>query len=637
VEAAEVDDPMTKTDFSVLATPKLQAGSAASTGGLMGGDGAFLTYLGQETAKKQPRASFPTSHAAYPQTIVASLDLADGMIRIENLESGQSGADAFPMPQWQAIFDQQANGINPATPQVVEPDIANPATEPAVQTDAPMADADTFQLSPETPAPFEIDSPTNRSTIVQQSVAPDGSWLSLTAGTNALTSHFQQANALVEQTLEHAAVNPFHHGPRSLPLAQNLEQTSPKIIQPHAAPANDSTSMPTATLPSTFAFKTSELVPSDSDKPQAQQTNGLPRRADKNAIDTSAAVALTGPRTGLAGEFAAIGLPAEVDAVTSTKVTGLANIKYEESLTPSIDSRTTRLQPYAEKAQQNTTQIAPQLAQSAPTPETEIPKPQRARLRADVIFTPFKSEIQDPVAPPAQAPDLKVRTLLHLSPQQTAAIQNAPPVTQSEADKHSHETAVNNTSIASAKNPEALLVPIAEASDLAQYSEKKPLYGNVFTSTGFSTSTSTSPTVQTSGVQPNAVPVSAIAEQIKTHSALGKPSTIELTLTPEDLGKIRLVMVPEGNKIRIVVHTDRPETLDLIRRNTDAFSADLRQAGYSSASFSFGGSNGREADHQGQPGSGPNYELPVDDADPSPAKTKPPAVQPKLGSLNLRV
>lgn len=52
---------------------------------------------------------------------------------------------------------------------------------------------------------------------------------------------------------------------------------------------------------------------------------------------------------------------------------------------------------------------------------------------------------------------------------------------------------------------------------------------------------------------------------------------------------MRLVMTPDGDKLRIVIQAERPETLELLRRNTESFSQDLRQSGYSSTSFSFGG------------------------------------------------
>lgn len=63
---------------------------------------------------------------------------------------------------------------------------------------------------------------------------------------------------------------------------------------------------------------------------------------------------------------------------------------------------------------------------------------------------------------------------------------------------------------------------------------------------------------------------------------------IELTLTPEELGPLRLSMVGEGDLIRIVVQAERPDTLDLVRRHADLLVQELRQAGFAGADLSFG-------------------------------------------------
>jgi hypothetical protein len=187
-----------------------------------------------------------------------------------------------------------------------------------------------------------------------------------------------------------------------------------------------------------------------------------------------------------------------------------------------------------------------------------------------------------------------------------------------------------------ALQPNGLMASAPDRLETAQSPEKASLYSGAFTQTGFSASVATPPTVQTPTAQPNPVPVSAIAEQIKTHARAEKPSAIELTLTPDDLGKIRLYMTPDGDKIRIFVHADRPETLELIRRNTESFSADLRQAGYSNASFSFSGSNGRQPAQQDRE----NTKSGFDSANGDPIATtapKPTIGQIKPSGLNLRV
>ncbi|MDN5787030.1 flagellar hook-length control protein FliK [Pseudorhodobacter sp.] len=103
----------------------------------------------------------------------------------------------------------------------------------------------------------------------------------------------------------------------------------------------------------------------------------------------------------------------------------------------------------------------------------------------------------------------------------------------------------------------------------------------------------------TTTAQPHPSPsvtVQHIPAAIREHANSEKPLALELTLAPEELGRIRLHLQPEGDGIRILVRAERPETLDLLRRNIETFGAELRQSGFSAASFSFGGWGG------GQPG-----------------------------------
>lgn len=67
-----------------------------------------------------------------------------------------------------------------------------------------------------------------------------------------------------------------------------------------------------------------------------------------------------------------------------------------------------------------------------------------------------------------------------------------------------------------------------------------------------------------------------------------KPGTVELVLTPEDLGRIRFEIQQSGDVVRMVLAAERPETLDHIRRHLPEFLTDLRQAGFSGSDVSLG-------------------------------------------------
>ena len=64
---------------------------------------------------------------------------------------------------------------------------------------------------------------------------------------------------------------------------------------------------------------------------------------------------------------------------------------------------------------------------------------------------------------------------------------------------------------------------------------------------------------------------------------------IELRLDPEELGRVRLVMtMKDNNAIAVSIHAERPETLDLMRRNINELTQEFRDLGYGNSEFSFG-------------------------------------------------
>lgn len=68
----------------------------------------------------------------------------------------------------------------------------------------------------------------------------------------------------------------------------------------------------------------------------------------------------------------------------------------------------------------------------------------------------------------------------------------------------------------------------------------------------------------------------------------------EIRLDPEELGRLRITLEGEGEAIRVRVEVERPETLDLLRRNGDRLAETLREAGYDQADMQFGSwSDGR--------------------------------------------
>jgi len=148
------------------------------------------------------------------------------------------------------------------------------------------------------------------------------------------------------------------------------------------------------------------------------------------------------------------------------------------------------------------------------------------------------------------------------------------------------------------------------------------------------TPTPAAPPIPTTTLQ-TPVPMPALVQHIRQHAAPGKPTASELSLAPEELGKLRILMTPDGDKLRIVIQAERPETLELLRRNSDSFTADLRQSGFAGASFSFGGWGDQPPAQQAK--NQDTAALPFGLNGEIAAPSKPYARSPKTSGLDLRV
>jgi len=105
----------------------------------------------------------------------------------------------------------------------------------------------------------------------------------------------------------------------------------------------------------------------------------------------------------------------------------------------------------------------------------------------------------------------------------------------------------------------------------------------------------------------------ALAAQLTEAFVSALPDgAVEITLRPEDLGRVRLVLSPDAAGLTVTLMAERPETLEQMRRAIDTLAADLRDLGYAGLNFRFdrsGHPGGRQA--QVQPGG-------ADIAEPSP-------------------
>ncbi len=80
---------------------------------------------------------------------------------------------------------------------------------------------------------------------------------------------------------------------------------------------------------------------------------------------------------------------------------------------------------------------------------------------------------------------------------------------------------------------------------------------------------------------------SVIARQIAVAVSNASDGRSEVTLSPAELGRVRFGLQIIEGVVTVHIQTERPETLELLRRNIDALLQEFRQQGFDDATFSF--------------------------------------------------
>ncbi|MEM5469210.1 flagellar hook-length control protein FliK [Celeribacter marinus] len=129
-----------------------------------------------------------------------------------------------------------------------------------------------------------------------------------------------------------------------------------------------------------------------------------------------------------------------------------------------------------------------------------------------------------------------------------------------------------------------------------------------------------------------------IAGQIAEAARQLPDRPVEITLTPEELGRVRLTFqVSETGAMTVVVQADRAETADLMRRNIHTLQQDFAAMGYEGSSFEF--QHGGQGDASANSGRGDSRGATTDQQDLRDADIAATTVQPHRVSLseNARV
>ncbi len=79
-----------------------------------------------------------------------------------------------------------------------------------------------------------------------------------------------------------------------------------------------------------------------------------------------------------------------------------------------------------------------------------------------------------------------------------------------------------------------------------------------------------------------------VSEQLAAGLRMATEQSAEIRLNPAELGRVRISLHTSDTGVIVSVLAERPETLDLLRRNSDILAQEFREIGYGAAEFSFG-------------------------------------------------
>ena len=170
---------------------------------------------------------------------------------------------------------------------------------------------------------------------------------------------------------------------------------------------------------------------------------------------------------------------------------------------------------------------------------------------------------------------------------------------------------VSGTAV-SERDPAAGTVPLA---DLPEIVPPPVLQGDAdiqFAAPSSLTQVASAPALHGVGASFVPAPLAAALSDLLLRRADGP---VELTLSPEELGRVRLSLSPDGDGLLVTVQVERGDTLDLLRRNSDLLLQEIRAQGFSGATFSFSGWAGDRPEPRSPSGTGTGpVALPSDPA-----------------------
>lgn len=135
--------------------------------------------------------------------------------------------------------------------------------------------------------------------------------------------------------------------------------------------------------------------------------------------------------------------------------------------------------------------------------------------------------------------------------------------------------------------PTSQTIPALESAQLPsepEFGEAPALEG--VTAVGDTTRANTNPVSPSGAIAQVHTPRFAV--QMAEYLVKFQERGVELTLNPEELGRIRMSLNLSETGAAVTIVAERPETVDLLKRNSDLLSAALRDLGHLNIQFDFG-------------------------------------------------
>lgn len=79
-----------------------------------------------------------------------------------------------------------------------------------------------------------------------------------------------------------------------------------------------------------------------------------------------------------------------------------------------------------------------------------------------------------------------------------------------------------------------------------------------------------------------------VARQLGEAMTQATNRPVEIALSPEELGRVRMSIVADDGTITVNIIAERTDTLDLMRRHIDQLGQTFREMGYDQINFAFG-------------------------------------------------